>query len=434
MTRRVLILGLGVEGKAALRFGRAQGWTLTAADRQDPGEDLATAHPDVTWTDEDGAAGIVTGVDLLLRSPGVPPTHPVITAAELARLPVTTPTGYWLGALCPSSTLTVTGTKGKSTTVALTVSLLTALGADSEAYGNIGLPPLDERPATAGTPVVELSSYMLHDARHGSYRHHVTNLYKDHVPWHGSVDAYRAAKLRPFRFSPPCPGFAPRTVIGDEVLPASTEAVEDVVSMTDEGTLIIGDEPLMPATLNARFAGEAPLLCLRMALAALTHRFAAKALCDAARETLPHFKGLPGRLETIPSTDQRRWICDPLATIPEAAASALASVPPGPVTLLLGGLDRGQDMAPLAKVIIAHSEVTPVVFGSTRAKMAAALSGANVSVYEEDSFRDALVRADRITDRGGTILFSPAAATEPPEADYRERATLFAQAASSALR
>ena len=90
----------------------------------------------------------------------------------------------------------ITGTKGKSTTTALAVHLLSGLGVDARAGGNIGQPPWD--PAVGPAPdywIVETSSFQVPDLDNAPRVVAVTSLSPDHLDWHGTVERYYADKL-----------------------------------------------------------------------------------------------------------------------------------------------------------------------------------------------------------------------------------------------
>ena len=110
---------------------------------------------------------------------------------------MTTATSLWLAEHGPEGVLAVSGTKGKSTTAALTAHLAAAAGVTVALAGNIGVPAialLDADPARL--TVLELSSYQNADLETGPEVAMMTNLFREHTEWHGSEDAYRREKLR----------------------------------------------------------------------------------------------------------------------------------------------------------------------------------------------------------------------------------------------
>ena len=418
----VLIHGLGVEGRAAAAFFAGEGVRPLTHDAGG----AVTDHAEPVT--EDAARAALGPGTLYLRSPGVPPTDALYRAALASGAAVTTPTGWWLAHHAPPGTIGITGTKGKSTTTALAAAALRAGGVSSAAYGNIGAPVLSPGLPQEATPVVELSSYMCadliepHDGRR--WRHAVTNLYKEHTTWHGTEGAYRAAKLRPYRFAPPCPGVAPAGLIAAEGLPGAVTAIEDAASL--DGTVLrVGGEALALDGLSDAFRSEGLRLAARAAAAILLPVLGGGTL-DALAEAGRAWTGLPSRQAQVLSEDGRVWIDDALATVPEAVAQALSRFADRPVRLVLGGLDRGQDLGPLMARVAGAEDVRAYGFGAVAEQVAA--GGGTVFA----SLEDAVLAARGDCPLGGVVLFSPAAPSGPPHRDYKERSALFAQLAAVA--
>ncbi|WP_461030890.1 Mur ligase family protein, partial [Streptomyces sparsus] len=147
------------------------------------------------------SATLPEGTDVVVTSPGWPPSSPLFSAAETAGVPVIGDVELAWRLRGPDSApwLAVTGTNGKTTTVQMLAAILGAAGLRTAAVGNIGTPLVDVVLADEPYDVlaVELSSYQLHWAP--SLRAHsaaVLNLAPDHLDWHGSMDAYAADKGR----------------------------------------------------------------------------------------------------------------------------------------------------------------------------------------------------------------------------------------------
>ena len=410
--RPVVLHGLGVEGRAAAEALRIAGADLLIADERAPGACRPAA-----------AIPRLSAETLYLRSPGVPPGDPLHAAAREARATVTTPTGYWLAALAPPGAITVTGTKGKSTTTALLAAVLSAGGVASAAYGNIGAPPFGPSLPTEQAPVIELSSYMCADLiapmDGRRWRHLLTSLYKEHTDWHGGEGPYRAAKLRPYRFAPPCPGAAPASIVASERLSATTL---ETIELT-EGRLALGNGLDLTA-LGDAFASPGTALALRAAAVAAAPVLGDR-LAEAVAAAARAWRGLPSRQALVPTHDGRRWIDDALATIPEATAQALARFGASPVRVILGGKDRGQDYAVLAARIAALPDARAYGFG----QVAPRLSALGLPVFA--GMEAAVTAAAADCPEGGVVLFSPAAPSGPPHADYKERAAIFARLAAT---
>ncbi|HST43446.1 MAG TPA: Mur ligase family protein, partial [Conexibacter sp.] len=143
------------------------------------------------------AAAALAECDAVVRSPGVSIHRPELVALRDGGTPVTTATALWLAERGGRGVIGITGTKGKSTTAALTAHLARAAGVATDLAGNIGVPALDLLDAPPSElAVIELSSYQIADLATATEVAVVTNLYREHLDWHGSEDAYRRDKLR----------------------------------------------------------------------------------------------------------------------------------------------------------------------------------------------------------------------------------------------
>ncbi len=198
-SRRPLVVGLGRSGVAMARALLDRGHDVRMADARDDDAMATRAAP----FSEEGAdvrlgglgVDLLDGRDLVVTSPGVPPRTPLLEAARARGLPVwSEPELAWRLAGGRVRLVVVTGTNGKTTTTEL---IAACLGAP--AAGNIGTPLVEllARPDPPPLVVAELSSFQLHFTH--SLRPDVAvllNVAVDHLDWHGTAAAYRAAKAR----------------------------------------------------------------------------------------------------------------------------------------------------------------------------------------------------------------------------------------------
>ncbi|NNU16245.1 UDP-N-acetylmuramoyl-L-alanine--D-glutamate ligase [Parvularcula sp. ZS-1/3] len=413
---KVLLHGAGTEAQAAARY-----FARHTDDEVSCFDDRGGSIEGVPSVSHDEVLAILPGATYL-RSPGVPPTNEIVAAATDSALRATTPTGLWLADLAPKGTVTITGTKGKSTTTALTTLLFKEAGLSAAGYGNIGEPPLSGDLPQEEHPILELSSYMMHDLPKAEHLHIITCLFEDHLTWHGSREAYHLAKLRPFLRERPAAGWAPQNVIDRYQLPSSVKPLESVAAA--EGVLMLGGEPADLGDPALGFQSGPLRQALVAAIAAGTAFLSEDHLREAVEKTVHAFTGLPHRQEIVPTKDGRLWIDDTLATIPEATLAVLARFAGKPVALILGGADRGIDYAPLNKHLMAASQVTAIGYGEAAQRMTTSVTA--------NSLEDAIAKAEEACPEDGVILFSPAAPSEPPHADYKERSAIFRRHAALA--
>lgn len=427
-----LVLGLGRETRDWLAGGHATTTEVVVADER-PGlhEDdpvLAMLGDGLTLRTEvdlDGPATallaplVAADVTLVVRSPGVSPYRRALQELAVARVPVVTPTGWWLDRARPQRLAAITGTKGKSTTAAMTAHVLDRAGVDVALCGNIGTSPLTGVDPERQTVVIELSSYQLADLHAPIPVGGVTTLLRDHVPWHGSVERYHADKMRLLDLAElrlASPEAARHPAVADRV-----DAVAGVAAIRP---------PLTAALAHAGLLGEHLVddAALAVALAdALLTREGAEVDPAVLYDALRDFEPLPHRLTPVGELDGVRFVDDSISTVPEAALAALAAYrPAGPVTLLLGGDDRGQDTAALVAAISSDPHVRAVFLSDFGRRLAADLAAAGSEPHVADDLAGAVRRAAEVTPSGGTVLLSPAAPSFGTHRDFVHRGEDFA--------
>ena len=191
--RVVGIWGLGKEGLSMARTAAAQGAARIIAV-----DDRATADapdlPHLTVSHGPDAPEQLRDTDIVFVSPGVPWRHPVFAQMRESGPPVSN-AADWFMARHGARTVGITGTKGKSTTAAFLAHLLAGLGVPAVAAGNIGTPLSDLEPAEGEWVVAELSSQQCALLRTPPAVAVITNLFQDHLDFHGDI-AVTLQKLR----------------------------------------------------------------------------------------------------------------------------------------------------------------------------------------------------------------------------------------------
>jgi UDP-N-acetylmuramoylalanine--D-glutamate ligase len=344
---------------------------------------------------------LLDGVDVLVKSPGVPGDRPLVAAARERGIPVWSEVELGYRLLAPTGTklVGVTGTNGKSTTTALIGAMFEAAGRDVAVAGNIGVALSSvER---ADWVVCELSSFQLEDVHELACDVAVLlNLEPDHLDRYASFEEYRDAKLRIFER-------------------ARAKVVPRGLGL--EGIEFSADDPL-PAEPLLRGAHN------RENAAAATAAARAAGIDDQAIATaLRTFPGIPHRLELVGERDGVRYVNDSKATNVAAALRGLAAYADEPVHLILGGSPKGEDFAPLAAAI--GSNVRSVhLIGAEGPRIGEVVAG------DVDGTLDAAVaHAEELAVRGDVILLSPACASYDQFANFEERGEAFRRLASRSL-
>jgi UDP-N-acetylmuramoylalanine--D-glutamate ligase len=404
---RALVLGLARSGESAALALARRGVAVVGVDRN---EDLDTgrlraAGVEVVLGADDPA--LLEGVDLLVKSPGVPAEAPLAAVARERGLTIWSEVE--LGArLLANPILGVTGTNGKTTTSELLGEVFRAAGMGVAVAGNVGRPltGLDGALPEDSWVVCELSSFQLEDIEELRPRIAVLlNLTPDHLDRHASFEDYRDAKLRIFENQLE-EDFAvvPR---GFEEIPGRGRRVE--FDLHDA----LPAEPLVPGEHNRENAA-----------AATAAARAAGISDDAIARALQSFEGVQHRLELIREIDGVRFVNDSKATNPEAAERALSAYPPG-VRVILGGSRKGSAYERLARAAAERGVAKAYLIGESADDIAEALAAAGVRFAASRTLEHAIADAYGDAERGEVILLSPACASYDQFRDFEERGERF---------
>ncbi|SCL70040.1 UDP-N-acetylmuramoylalanine--D-glutamate ligase [Micromonospora citrea] len=434
--RAVAVWGAGREGRAAVTAIAAHGPAdLVAVDDSAnflslPWEGpLAEAAPLVTG--EEGFARLAAA-DVVVRSPGVPQTHPWLVELRRRGVTVTQGTALWM-ADHADRTVGVTGSKGKSTTSSLISHLLAAVDRPNVFGGNIGVPTLDL--PEAELYVLELSSYQCSDLTDSPRVAVVTSLFPEHLDAHGGEREYYRDKLNLLAHGPRTVvvnGADPRLALelGDRA--AVRAGLPDTVHVAGgaDGTpwFHLADQPLFPrAVLPLVGRHNEGNLCVALAvLDALGVDVVARK--DTLAVAVAEFQGLAHRLTEIADPSGLTFVDDTLATSPYAAMHAIDAYEGRPLTVIVGGTDRGLDYAPLREHL-AEREITVLGIPDSGARIVEALAGLpKVRAEVVDDLVAAVRRARELTPADGVVLLSPAAPSYGRFRNFEHRSEVFAQA------
>ncbi len=306
-------------------------------------------------------------------------------------------------------TIGITGTKGKSTTSTFMYNVLKeCLDRPVVLLGNIGIPCLDYYNEISSDTIVvfEMSAHQLRNVSVSPHISVFLNLYEEHLDYYDTMEKYFAAKAHIAFFQKK----EDYLYVGENVPYIETKANTTVMSYSDPMEF-----DLMVPGLHNRYNAQIVYMIA-------TDRFG----CDPekVRYVLSHTKGLPHRLEYIGSKGEVTYYDDSISTIPEAAISALESIPDAR-TILIGGMDRGIEYDKLIRFILEHSEYNYICMYASGKRIydTDVISSLPYTFYEED-LESAVRHAEKITDRGAIVL-SPAAASYDHFKNFEERGNCF---------
>jgi UDP-N-acetylmuramoylalanine--D-glutamate ligase len=478
----VLVLGCGASGLAMARWCAQHGARVTVADTRENPPQLATLReqvPNVQFAAGEFGAALVEGRHLVLRSPGLT----VEQAARAQGIPFRGELGLFADALAAMrqsdgyhpAVLAVTGTNGKTTVTSLTGQLVERTGKTVAVAGNIGptlLDTLASRREAGALPqvwVLELSSFQLEGVTgFEPTAATVLNVSQDHLDWHGSMEAYAAAKGRIF-------GQAGVMVLNREdpvVMKMLPEPVRLKGGKYEQRHYVTfgGDLPKRPGDyglevvhgmawlVRAHEADETekrrkdaeeelhlqrlmPADALRIrgrhnainALAALALANAAGCQLAPMLFGLREYRGEPHRVEPIGIVGDVEYFDDSKGTNVGATVAALQGLgAERKLVVILGGDGKGQDFAPLAAPVARFARAV-VLIGRDAPQIRAVLEPTGVPLVDAGTSMDEAVRMSaQRAHAGDAVLMSPACASFDMFDNYGHRAEVF-RAAVQAL-
>lgn len=429
--KRVMVVGLGVSGRAAARFLGARGASLLLTDKKTDLETSALAAGELHLGVENAAW--LKGVDLVVTSPGIPRDSLLLREAVQRGIPV-------IGELELASHFTtapiigITGTNGKSTVTTMLGDILKAAGQRVFVGGNLGTPLIEAAEQDVDALVIEISSFQLEWIE--KFRAHVAihlNLTDDHFERYRDLEDYGRAKARIFE-NQGAGDFAILSRDDPSVWKLHLAMRARVISF-GLGTAPAGGDAIWPDATVLYFdinghRGRLDLAQFKLAgrhnlanaMAASAAALASGVEPNAIEAALGSFKPLSHRIEFVREWRGVNFIDDSKGTNVGAVIEALAAVP-APVILIAGGVDKGGDYSPLRKPL-AEKVKLAIFIGAARDKMRAALADATQVVVAE-KLADAVKRAAEVAVAGDTVMLSPACSSFDQFRDYAERGNLF---------
>jgi UDP-N-acetylmuramoylalanine--D-glutamate ligase len=441
----IAVLGLGRSGRAVASYsaGMVQGGhaaSVTALDAADnEGLRAAVAPLEALGVKVAlGCEGLDERYDLCVASPGLAPHSTLMHWATTACDSVVSEIEF---AYLQSSVAwaAVTGTNGKTTTTALLAHLLKVGGVAAEAVGNIGFAATDALGLSDPEVfVAEVSSFQL--ALTHAFHPKVAvllNITPDHTDWHGSLEAYAAAKARVFDnmtaddlavIDVDDPGAAPYAdLVAERGIPVTRVSL---TSLHAGGASVLDGKLVLEASGQMIELVGADELQIRgahnksNALAAAAGAFALGVAPADLREGLRSFQPIAHRLEPVATFDGVAWYNDSKATNPDAVLKALGAFDGQPLIVLLGGRNKGNDFSMLAREVSGTAKAA-VLFGEARSELAAAFEATDAVTFEVPGLAEAIRCATGFAVPGDVVVLSPACASFDQFTSYEQRGEVF---------
>lgn len=428
----VLVVGLQRTGQAVARWAAGEGAHVCLSDRS-PDIELPSDLLPFDRRDDSDPDAALDQIDVVVPSPGVPATAPILVRALERGIPIVSEIELAASTL-EATMVAVTGTNGKSTTTELIARMLEGTFDRVFAGGNLGTPLIEALQDPCDVAVVEVSSFQLEWV--DSFRPRVgvfLNVTEDHLDRHGDVDTYAAVKAR--LFARQAPGDVAVLNRDDPRVAALAGRLRSTVATFGSGPRTGDGAELREDRVHARLRGRRAEYSLAQfsllgehnrenVMAAVLAAMAAGAEDESIQAAIDTFEALDHRMQQVHERGGVRFVDDSKATNVGALLRSIEGLPDGRVVLVAGGTDKGSDFGQ-ARELVGRKARSVVLYGSARDAILEAWDGVGPIVVHE-RFDDAVRAAAGAAEAGDTVLLSPACSSFDQFDNYARRGDAFA--------
>jgi len=434
--KKAIVIGYGKNGQGNQEALCAMGYQVVVYDdREEVLRQIKELEHVTAWQDQEDSEGI----DVVLKSPGVPTDHPIVKRlADDGHEILTDIEFFYRNFSFP--VIAITGTNGKTTTTTLVGEIFKKAKRPVCVAGNIGtgILPCAVQAEPGTWFVLELSSFQLEscvDFRCGYST--IINLRPDHLSWHGGYEAYKAAKRKIWENA----GSGDLIVVNQDdsevikasqglsarQIPISIERELDLGCFIKDGAMVYRTKDECKEIANLDLISLRGKHNLQNIAVASALSIEAGISVQAIRETIKEFKGITHRFEWLGMHSKRGFFNDSKGTNTEASAAAVQAVE-GPKVLIGGGYDKGETFDSFFALCKEHEVHSVVLMGETAKAMQEAAKKAGIPslAYAED-MEKAVEIAMSLSNEGDWILLSPACASWDQYRNYEERGEKFRQ-------
>ena len=439
---RLVVLGGGESGIGTAILGKKKGYDVFVSDfgkiKLSYKEVLITN--DIAWEEETHTEALILNADVVMKSPGIPEKAPIVKKLVEKGISVISEIEF-AAPFTKAMTIGITGSNGKTTTTMLTHHLLKSAGLNVGLGGNIGKSfawqVADDK---YDSYVLELSSFQLDGII--NYKPHIaiiTNISPDHLDRHDyKYENYIASKFR-ITMNQTEEDFliydADDEAIAVWLKNNKTKAQLIPFSLTktfETGAFIKNKKMEVNIINEEEFTMETETMALegqhnmKNAMAATSVAKLMKIRNKTIRESLSNFQGVEHRLEKVLKIQNVQYINDSKATNVNATFFALDSMNT-PTVWIVGGVDKGNDYNELMSLV--REKVKAIIcLGVDNKKIIDVFGNVVDIMIEVTNMEDAVKMAQRLTEKGDSVLLSPACASFDLFENYEDRGNQFKQA------
>ena len=441
--KNILVIGLGISGVSTIRALHRLGaliWVTDTKTEKDLKEVLV-ALDDIPIVKVLGSNDVdLSKIDLIIKSPGVPPRISIIKEAINKGIEVISDIELSYRLKMNDNFIAITGTNGKTTTTTLVGDVFKAANFDTHVVGNIGNAILEEiiDADKADIFVIEASSFQLEHTRYFKPKVSlILNLTPDHIDWHSSYEDYIKAKKKVLvnqdkddfvvlNYDDTLLKSFKDEINANIVWFSINEKLDKGIYIDDEDIVINNGDKIIrlmsykEMKLLGRHNLENVLGCVGICVSMGID-------LNILKDTIINFKGVEHRIEFVKELNGIKFYNDSKGTNPEASIKAIEAIP-APIILIAGGYDKSSESDEL--ILSFKDKVkTMKLLGQTRYKLKESADRNNFNdCYLVESLEEAVHLAYKHGQKGDNILLSPACASWGMFNNFEERGKLFKEA------
>ena len=438
---RLVILGGGESGVGTAILGKKKGYEVFVSDfgkiKGNYKEVLIING--IAWEEEKHTENLILNADVVMKSPGIPEKSPIVKKLFEKGIPVISEIEF-AAPFTDATIIGITGSNGKTTTTMLTHHLLKSAGLNVGLGGNIGKSfAWQIADNKYDSYVLELSSFQLDGIV--NFKPHIaiiTNISPDHLDRYDyKYEKYIDSKFR-ITMNQTEDDYllydADDEAINEWFKTHTTKAKLIPFSLTktfSEGAYIknnkmeikINREEL---TMDTEYIALEGKHNMKNAMAATSVAKLMQIRKATIRESLSNFQGVEHRLEKVLKIQNVQYINDSKATNVNATFFALDSMNT-PTVWIVGGVDKGNDYTELMSLV--REKVKAIIcLGVDNKKIIDVFGNVVDIMVEVSTMTDAVKMAQRLTEKGDSVLLSPACASVDLFESYEDRGNQFKKA------
>lgn len=434
----LVALGGGESGVGTALLGIKEGFEVFVSDKGMLKEEYKKVleHIGIEWEENHHTEAKILSADLVMKSPGIPDTVPLVQRLRDKGIPVISEIEFAAG-YTAATVIGITGTNGKTTTTSLAYHLLKEAGLDAGVAGNIGSSfAKSVAEQTFRYYVLEISSFQLDGILEFKPKVAViTNITPDHLDrYEYQFEKYVASKFR-IAMNQDSNDYliydADDEVIQEGLLkhPVQSKKVPFSLSKTleegawlEESTIKIHVES-KTLEMSTEFLALDGQHNVKNAMAASLAALLVGVRKEAIKQSIQTFQGVPHRLEKVLKINHVEYINDSKATNVNAAYYALEGIKK-PLVWIVGGVDKGNDYTQLMPLV--REKVKAIIcLGMDNSKLVETFGNVVEPMVETYSMEEAVKVAYKIAERGDAVLLSPACASFDLFQNYEDRGDQF---------